>query len=365
MRASSGEHYVGLEHVRGLAAFLVFVWHFLHINSGHLVGLTGTFTTPVGPLLSQGHTGVALFMVLSGYLFAKLTSGRDIICGSFLWNRIIRLLPLVALLTIARPLYWVAIGDWHKLTDLIADPPFPKGSWSIWVELQFYLLFPFVLMIEGRFRGALPFILAVSMMIRVAAWSVMLPEDFWWYSYHTLLGRFDQFLLGIMFARFGDRLAGKHLWAALVAGGFMSFWYAFAWFGGQYEFSERALWIILPTIEGATFAFLVSWYDHSFRFRNAGISAVFAKVGEVSYSIYLLHFYVVFRASEFINANVMPLTNFYVMLAWAIVCFVPVVLLSWVSYATVETSLMRFRTRYVREKGRGSSEGEAGQVAAA
>ena len=36
MKSSSGEYYVGLDHVRGLAAFMVFSWHFSHVNNNHL-----------------------------------------------------------------------------------------------------------------------------------------------------------------------------------------------------------------------------------------------------------------------------------------------------------------------------------------
>ena len=42
MRASTGQYFVGLDHVRALAAFLVFTWHFMHIGGGHVEALPGT-----------------------------------------------------------------------------------------------------------------------------------------------------------------------------------------------------------------------------------------------------------------------------------------------------------------------------------
>src|SRR5262245_55679152 len=95
MRSSSGEHFVALDHVRALAAFLVFCWHFLHGVNGEPIAFE--FFPAFVPLtvLDEGHTGVALFMTLSGYLFAKLLDGRRVHYPRFVWNRCLRLLPLL------------------------------------------------------------------------------------------------------------------------------------------------------------------------------------------------------------------------------------------------------------------------------
>jgi|GEM_PF-4028732 len=98
MKATSGEHYVALDHVRAIAAMLVFVWHFLHGLHGSPVPFEGT---PVwGPLVlfDEGHVGVALFMTLSGYLFAKLLDGKRVVYHLFFWNRALRLMPLLLFL---------------------------------------------------------------------------------------------------------------------------------------------------------------------------------------------------------------------------------------------------------------------------
>ncbi|MEP6933477.1 MAG: acyltransferase family protein, partial [Nitrospirota bacterium] len=74
MKSSSGAYYGGLDHVRAIALFMVFTWHFIHVDSGQFA------PPPVFPLslLTEGHTGVALFITLSGYLFAKLLDGKKI-----------------------------------------------------------------------------------------------------------------------------------------------------------------------------------------------------------------------------------------------------------------------------------------------
>ena len=64
MRSTSGEHYVALDHVRALAALLVFTWHFIHAGNGDPVPFEYVPSLFFMALFDEGHTGVALFMVL-------------------------------------------------------------------------------------------------------------------------------------------------------------------------------------------------------------------------------------------------------------------------------------------------------------
>src|SRR2546426_4916546 len=95
MKSSSGEHFIALDHVRALAAFMVIAWHFTHGTQGYPVPFEGAPVVFPLALLDEGHTGVALFMTLSGYLFAKLLDGKAIDYLAFLRNRVLRLLPLL------------------------------------------------------------------------------------------------------------------------------------------------------------------------------------------------------------------------------------------------------------------------------
>lgn len=96
MRSSSGSYYPCLDHVRALAAFLVFYWHCVHIG-------VDTKVLPAFPsfsVLEEGWTGVALFMTLSGYLFARIIGDSSIHYLPFLWNRLVRLGPLLAVVIV-------------------------------------------------------------------------------------------------------------------------------------------------------------------------------------------------------------------------------------------------------------------------
>ncbi|WP_158921493.1 acyltransferase [Acidisphaera sp. S103] len=146
MRSSSGQYYPGLDHLRALAAFLVFGWHFSHGFHGHPAPFGQSFTPFLAPF-NEGHCGVALFMCLSGYLFAKILDGKRIIWRGFYWNRFVRLAPLlitVFLLTGALVAHDDpgALGHYARALAVGFVEPilWPNGAWSIAVEVHFYLL---------------------------------------------------------------------------------------------------------------------------------------------------------------------------------------------------------------------------------
>ena len=65
MKSSEGKYFAKLDHVRAFAAYLVFVWHFTHLTAQFPVPAAASPYFPFA-LLEEGHTGVALFMTLSG-----------------------------------------------------------------------------------------------------------------------------------------------------------------------------------------------------------------------------------------------------------------------------------------------------------
>ena len=66
------------------------------------------------------------------------------------------------------------------------------------------------------------------------------------------------------------------------------------------------------------------------------------------YSIYLLHFFVVFSAADWIHRKVIDLSCFYVALPVAIVAFAAMVPIGYVSMRWVEAPFLRLRKPYYR-----------------
>ena len=110
----------------------------------------------------------------------------------------------------------------------------------------------------------------------------------------------------------------------------------------------------MPTVDGLFFCFLIAYYDNTFKFRDVGFSGLLAKIGACSYSIYLLHFFVVIGMAKMI-ANVIPLTNFYIATAAAMLAFCAFAPIAWLSYRYYETFFLRFRRGYISDRERGAA----------
>ncbi len=358
MKSTSGAHYLALDHVRALAALIVFTWHFLHSINGYPVPFSQAPVIFPLALLDEGHTGVALFMVLSGYLFSKLLSNKKIDYKKFLWNRGLRLLPLLLLVIVIR-LFITAYSSINSdeitnyllsIAEGLIAPSLPNGGWSITVEFHFYLILPLLLILLSKSRMTMGGILVAAIALR---W--LIYENYGEVqnlAYFTIVGRIDQFLLGMLAYHFGSSMRGRHFSMAMASVLFCAFYWKFDALGGFMRSpgypSTNPIWIIMGTLEGLFFALFISWYDTSFKHSTGFASSMLAKVGEYSYSIYLLHMFFVFSAARFIHENIMDISNFYTALAWALVCFGLMLPIAGASYRIIEMPFMKWRRPYIR-----------------
>ena len=356
MRSSSGQHFIALDHLRALAAFLVVAWHFLHFSNGTPVPFEGAPAVFPLALVDEGHTGVALFMVLSGYLFAKLLDGKVISYPAFFWNRFIRLAPLLALtfllVGLERYLRGGNVGDYFLgLYRGLVYPAWPNGGWSITTEIHFYLALPLLLHLSRRSRLLPLALILAAILYRIYFYATNGQVQS--IAYWTIFGRIDQFVLGMVAFFYAKRIA-KHPWLIFFAlFAFAAFYWWFNITGGFYLRpkypSPSPIWILLPTIEGAAYAALIVWYDAREIDNSTLTSRVIQRLGEYSYSIYLLHFFVVFRAAAYIDKNIMDISNFYAGLIWSILFFIAMLVPGYLSFRFIEGPFLMLRQKYTRD----------------
>ncbi|GMV01851.1 MAG: acyltransferase [Burkholderiaceae bacterium] len=360
MKSTQGVYIGNLDHLRGLAALLVFVWHYL----------PEPFKSPYVPriwtlsIFVEGHTGVALFMVLSGYLFAFLTNEKVLLKKQFYFNRFIRLFPLLFVWTIfnlntqSRDIAKVATS----LFSLINFTELGGGAWTIAVEAQYYLILPVLLLAREKYGiRYLAGFLAFSIFTKAAVWwSTGSVHDL---AYWTIFGRIDQFLLGMVgfytWRKIGlDRKpAIAVLLASLIALSYV--YHTFNQAGGFYKMSHMpsrsALWIFLPAIEGLLYTGIILGYQ---QVRLPLIlDKVLSKVGECSYSIYLSHYFLLaFVAKLCGRIGMYDLTSFRTtFLGCVLIAFPLVVLFSRASYVLLERPFLDMRREYLLKKPSGQS----------
>ena len=226
-----GAYVPELESLRGIAILLVFVFH-----ADALLGIPFRGRGEVWPalpmaLLWMGHTGVTLFFVLSAFLLsrpflAEAYGGRHVSRREFYRRRALRILPLfyvavlVATVATSRHLSDVRRAIPH-LCFLYAVPgaagsvfPYSAAWWSLAVEVQFYVVLPFVALAFHRSLGTT----LVLFTAFAAAWTAVmtgwLPVPLPGYAISlSLLGRAPLFLSGILAAwvyeRHGDALRNR------------------------------------------------------------------------------------------------------------------------------------------------------------
>ena len=355
MRSSSGAHFIALDHVRALAAFIVFAWHFTHAGNGYPVPFDYVPALFPFSILDEGHTGVALFMTLSGYLFAKLLDGKSIDYKAFIWNRALRLFPLlvvvILIVGITKFISGQSLSSYaYSIVKGALLPSLPNGGWSITVEFHYYLFLPLFLWMLTKSKLWPLSIIVVAIALRLFLYHE--NGEIQSLAYWTIVGRIDQFALGMLVYQFRSYLAHRHLVARLTIMAFMMIYWYFDYQGGFYQSpsypSRSPLWIILPTIEGIAYAISIAWYDNSFSHSTSGLSRFIGRIGEYSYSIYLLHFFVVFQAARFVNERIMDISNFYLACLWSLVFFVLMMIPGYVSFRFIEAPFLKLRRRYVK-----------------
>jgi peptidoglycan/LPS O-acetylase OafA/YrhL len=171
-----------LDGLRGMAALWVFVSHVLILCGARWM-----------PILSAGHLAVDLFIMLSGFLMAhhyvmrqsKEPWDRLSTWNTFWIRRYFRIAPLYYVLLAVAIGFGAFYGDmrntvahvWsatatdvarysdNSLTNLLAHISFvfgavpqyafqtPLPDWSIGLEMQFYLAFPYIMLAIGRWGG--------------------------------------------------------------------------------------------------------------------------------------------------------------------------------------------------------------------
>lgn len=297
MRSTGAVYLERLDHLRFYAAALVVCFHFFHRYVGEL--------RPDNPLLSfidEGHTGVGLFMVISGFVFTVITRDMPIDYWGFLRNRIIRIYPLylfAVFLSLAISTYnqhmnygFLQLVEWlvPYRASTVADSKYFVQLWTIWVEFQFYLIFPFLHQFLQR-HGVRYLIgwLALLLLLRLMIFTITGSVRF--IAYETIFGRLDQFLLGMLAAVLWLRRPNFGAHPLQLAGAALLVTVALHWFNrhGGYTNMEASYWIWWPLVEGLAWAwFLLAYLRIRWRL-PARVESALAGLGAMSFSMYVMH----------------------------------------------------------------------------
>jgi peptidoglycan/LPS O-acetylase OafA/YrhL len=335
-RMADREEFYELDCLRGIAMCLVF-----GIHADGIVRWLQAVPADASlwrSFIYGGHTAPTLFFVLSAFLLSRpflseLRGGRRVNVENYFVRRALRIMPLyvvavlVAILCTA-PTTTEALHALPYLAFANAIPgtvapmdPFSGPWWTVCTEVEFYLALPLLALAARTRRGriaAVAFLLVYAAVYVALALGAFGLSDVMRYALsHSALGRGPSFLAGILAAVVYDRWgAAVRGWGArhgrvarltgdvLVVGGVLAIGALLQWrvTSATYLDSETAwpLWRIPESLLwAAVMLLLVTVPMH---LKPLFANRVWARLGVLSYSIYLIHTPVLLYGREATNA---------------------------------------------------------------
>ncbi|UFH53344.1 acyltransferase [Spirosoma sp. KNUC1025] len=208
----SSDYLPALTGIRAVAAYLVFLHHYQSATPG----------TFANRLFNQGYIGVSIFFVLSGFLIyhrypdASLTHSNR--WWRFLQNRFARIVPLYTILLLLTIGLKALAGRPTSVPLSVLNVTLLKGffdtykfsgipqSWSLTVEVCFYLVAPLLFVSVRRYGPVWPTIVLIS--LGVLLWATVgqaSPPGFFgtlpFVFFYTFFGRSFEFLMGMWLAQ--------------------------------------------------------------------------------------------------------------------------------------------------------------------
>jgi peptidoglycan/LPS O-acetylase OafA/YrhL len=353
-----------LDGLRGVAILMVISFHY--INNQLLAA-----SQPVGKWLafatSFGWVGVDLFFILSGFLIGTIlisNSGSSNYFKTFFIRRLVRIVPnfylllvvwfLVASLPSIRDNYFLAgnmvipLWSYFLLVNNIFMAVYDNLgnsalsiTWSIGIEEQFYIVFPFLVFYINR--KILPYIL---ILLFVLAAIVRLQFSHWIPPYVLLPARMDGLSLGVLISywyiqnglEFFRRNAGYLLLVMALVIFLCGVFYRIYGDLGVFKHSLFAIFF------GGCLIFALtkreSWFAYILR------NKVLIWIGTISYSLYLFHYLIlglvhhIAGNTEGIGINGVP----DIMLS--LVAFGLSIIVAWGVFKGLEAPMVRLGKKY-------------------
>ncbi|AKQ46612.1 hypothetical protein TH63_14800 [Rufibacter radiotolerans] len=302
-------YFPALTGLRAVAALLVYAHHALIPSIG---------ATPFGFLGQEGHLGVSIFFVLSGFLIGARYSNSftNISLAEtrrFFLHRFARLYPMYLLCTIAALLFRHDVRGISWGVNLLMAQGFFSDlafsgigiGWSLTAEVCFYLVAPLLLFYLPRLgvAGSVVAVVIIGALLAVAGNTFLaygFIPDWHYFLRMTFFGRCLEFCLGIWLARHLLRMSALGL-TTRVPDGLWTYTSALVLLGGMLFlnalprlFPAYQSWLFLGTYHvllPVVIAALLWGLCRETTVLSRGLgSRLGQELGKGSYIFYLVHY---------------------------------------------------------------------------
>ena len=298
-------HIPALDGVRGLAVLMVVAIHYGNLTTSH-----SPIIRAITIIKGMGWVGVDIFFVLSGFLITGIlweTKDRPHRWKNFYVRRALRLFPLYyAVWTFLLLYVFLTHRPWqnsyfgfllyfgniavHYTTSVGIFPV--EHLWSLAVEEQFYLVWPFILWKIGRERTAMLFLAGIAAFSIALKLILVLAHVQGQWGYHLLPSHMEGLALGSILAlairtpamNSHLQFASRCLPLILVALGAVA-----VYFHGLNLLDNVVILFAVPLISLAATLLLSMCLIPGTLYKKAMESPVLRFYGKYSYGLYIYH----------------------------------------------------------------------------
>lgn len=373
MTIGKEKYFEQLNGIRFIAVFLVLIDHWL---------------IPINPFSFLGHLGVVIFFVLSGFLITRILfknadesrsthSGISAKVIRFIYRRSLRIFPIYFLLLAIGFVFSLSNFNqfWHFLVFYL--PNFYIMSygtwlgiwdhlWSLAVEEQYYLVFPYFILLLSpkRYLTLFMAMILLGLGTRLGFYFLASPatqEQNWMWWYVNPFSALDCFGLGGILAYLYHYKnlyfqQSKYLsWGFLLS---IIFYCLVLYFAENAKMEHANFWsIVLERISGAMIAFFMialSIREEKWLLSKFLIFQPIFYLGQISYGLYLYHNLVMnyyhdtnntiwYYLSQYLPDYQFEIVNF----TWMkfLVSFIILVVIASFSWFVIEKPINKYKNR--------------------
>ncbi|NUF26573.1 Peptidoglycan/LPS O-acetylase OafA/YrhL, contains acyltransferase and SGNH-hydrolase domains [Gilliamella bombicola] len=349
-----------LDHLRFFAAILLIFHHFRgNVNwNGHLQ------LESIIPLwLQNGSTGVSFFLVLTGFLFCQISNGgqENLKYWGFIYNRVLRIFPLMIFLVFiiiccsrqtSTPMdilriITLQLNTGNSLTGWGHDF-YPSGPiWTIAVEFQFYLFFPFLSLFLNRY--GIKYLVALVILMIATRFNIAILKggDIYYNVYHSIIGRLDQFIIGMILGYYYQKGIFRFLekWKyqlCFLSTTILIFTYLFKFKKLNVIYTSLSF-----TIEAVLWGIITLCYIYIRLPKINKLNTILSYLGMCSFSMYLLHLPIGIMLNKLIGWQVPQ--DVFTSLSQSIIICILTILVSLFTFNLIEKPFMKMRIKYTKE----------------
>lgn len=323
---------VSIQYMRAIAVLLVMFYHATWKGE--------VYSGTSWDWFNFGIAGVDLFFIISGYIMCYTASRKPTGIYKFMKARFTRIIPLYWTLTLVTLVIYLIVPDkinstggdtsiLHSFTLLPTDAKYLiQNGWTLSYEFFFYIIFSVGLIFSGTKRHLIP---AVILTILAIAGQLLKPDNVYLgFMTNPIL---IEFVMGIAVFRLMKRYEfPKQIGVALC----LSSIFLFAGVSYWGETGDRVIDYGIPCL--LLFIGLINLEHELQQNKHNPLSRVMGKVGDSSYSAYLIHPFVLVIASVIFSK--LGITNFGNLFIISLV--LGSVLTGWICYVALEKPLNKF-----------------------